>query len=61
MFNAYFLRDGHRASALGDVVAWVDSGGFLFLEAPRGGLPAYTATEEGAQGPSRWARGVRSL
>ena len=35
MFNAYFLRDGHRASLLGDIVAWVDSGGFLFLEAPQ--------------------------
>ena len=35
MFNAYFLGDGHRVSLLGDVTAWVDSGGFLFLETPQ--------------------------
>lgn len=35
LFNAFFLGDGHRASMVGDIVAWVDSGGFLFLEAPR--------------------------
>ncbi len=40
MFNAYFLRDGHRVSVLegGGPVAWVDSGGFLFLEAPQRSL-----------------------
>ncbi len=35
LFNAYFLRDSYRASMLGDIHAWVDSGGFLFLEAPQ--------------------------
>ena len=35
MFNAYFLRDSYRASLIGDIVAWVDSGGFLFLNAPQ--------------------------
>ena len=35
MFNAYFLRDGYQANLLGDIVAWVDSGGFLFLNAPQ--------------------------
>jgi 7-cyano-7-deazaguanine tRNA-ribosyltransferase len=35
LFNAYYLRGGHRASSLGPLVAWVDSGAFLFLEAPQ--------------------------
>ncbi len=36
LFNAFFLRPGHSASMLHPGIrAWVDSGGFLYLEAPQ--------------------------
>ncbi|ALL01411.1 tRNA-guanine family transglycosylase [Pyrodictium delaneyi] len=59
MFNAFFLGDGHRVSALGSLYAWVDSGAFLFLEAPQRRLAGLhrRRREDGRGGgaPSGWS------
>ena len=52
MFNAYFLRRGYHFSMVGDVVAWVDSGGFLFLDAPQRRLAGLHGVGRGGALPS---------
>ena len=57
MFNAFFLGNGRHVSSLGDLAAWVDSGGFLFLEAPQrrlAGLHGSPPPRTG-RGPGSWS------
>ncbi len=47
LFNAFFLRPLHAASALAPGLrAWVDSGGFLYLEAPQRRLAGLHASRQ---------------
>ena len=57
MFNAFFLGNGYQASMLGDVRAWVDSGAFLFLEAPQRRLAGLHGNGAGQRPPRRLPRG----
>jgi len=61
MFNAYFLRDGYHVSDIGDVVAWVDSGGFLFLDAPQRRLAGLHGSGQGSRSLVSWSEDLVEL
>lgn len=56
LFNAYFLGRGRSVSSLeaGGPSAWVDSGGFLFLEAPQRRLAGLHG-HKGGGAPVEWS------
>ncbi len=61
MFNAYFLRRGYHVSDVGNIIAWVDSGGFLFLDAPQRRLAGLHGSKQSSRPLVSWSEDLVEL